>query len=156
MFFWIWKWICRDNSNCHEVCCRLPLVYFQLWKKHPNGTDRKVILAQHLRVKYFLALVAEKCGNNKAAVVEAACCGAACGWLCRSLRCDSTLKLSQLCLPGFACSNTVCSAGGKPSSIATKWENKGKFNGEGWYSGWSIFWWSVHKMLCMSVEDIFV
>lgn len=68
-------------------------------KKHPNGTDRKVILALHLRaklLKYFFSVVAKKRGNNKAAVGEAseAHCGPACGRSCRSLGRDNTLKLN--------------------------------------------------------------
>lgn len=29
----VFAWICKDNGNCHEVCCRSLLVRFQLWER---------------------------------------------------------------------------------------------------------------------------
>jgi len=71
-------------------------------------------------LNYFLVVVVKKCGNDKAAVVEAveACYGTVCRQSCRLLGGDG--KLKQLCFPGFTPSNAVYSGRMKSLNIAIK------------------------------------
>lgn len=55
-------------------------------------------------LKYFL-VVTKNCGNNKAAVVEAA--GAHCSTVCRQPSRPLSGDLKQLCFLGFSSSNAV-------------------------------------------------